>query len=158
MTTLAFPQQNNTAEQRPTSMREGRRLAPVRGAVWDLLCVALSHLVPGSGEHLIPNSLMTQHFPHHLISAAAEGQTRSHDHSLINKTPSTVWVIKNAAPLFALSHRNMWGYGGIPLLVFPPGDSQKENRGSLIMEEGRITAEITNHSAHNRRRLGLPTY
>lgn len=127
MTTLASSQQNNTAEQRPTSIREGRQLAPVRGAAWNLLCVALSYLVPGSGEHLIPNSLMTQHFPHHLISSTAEGQTRSYDHSLINNKPSTVWVIKNATPLFALSLRNMWGYGGIPSLKFPPLDSQKKN-------------------------------
>lgn len=70
---------------------EGRETAcSTLVGVWDLLAAALSYLVSGSGEHPIPDGLMTQHFPHHFISLMAEGQTCTYDYPLINYKAANV--------------------------------------------------------------------
>lgn len=99
-------------------------------AVWDLLCAALSYLVSGSGEHLIPNSLMTQHFPHHLTSSMAEGSNLAAAiiPPINNKSPG-VWIIKNATLLFLHSHRNTRSTVGFPLSCCHQATVEKEKGG-----------------------------
>lgn len=75
--------------------REGEILAPVLSVYGNLLSVVLSFSDSVSGEDpiLIPNDLMTQHFPHHLISLMVEEQTYTYDHLIINYKSSKVWII-----------------------------------------------------------------
>lgn len=118
--TSSLSQQYNTSRTISVLNWEKGKCLLHFGQCMDPLSTALSYSVSGSGEHPIPNGLMTQHFPHHFISLTAEGRTCTYVHPLINYKSSNVWIIKNAT-LFSHSHHQTspvgfcWEQGGIPL-------------------------------------------